>query len=60
VVLRSDRLRFRSYLEETSLDKKIPYPARLVDIDFDEVACFSSSEFASSSGVFTNEGLLDD
>jgi len=58
VILRSDRLWFCSNLEEASLDEKVPYSTRLVDIDLDEISCFSSSELATSSRIFADERLF--
>jgi len=60
VILRGNRLWFCPNLEETSLDEKVPNSAGLVNIDFDEIPGFSSSELAPTSGILTDERLLND
>lgn len=59
MILRNDRLRFRSNLEEASLDEKIPNSTSLVNIDFNEISCLPSSELTPSSGIFADECLFD-
>lgn len=59
VILNSNRLWFSSNLEKASLDEKVPYSTGLINIDLDEISCFSSSEFAPSSCVLTYKRLLD-
>jgi hypothetical protein len=41
------------------LNKEIPHSAGFVDIDLDEVSGFSPTKFTPSSGIFTDERLLD-
>jgi len=41
------------------LHEKVPYPTGLIHIDFHEVACLTSSQLATTSGVLPNKRLFD-
>lgn len=46
--------------EEAVADQEVPDPARLVDVDLDEVAGLATAQLAAAAGVLAHQGLFDD
>ena len=49
-----------SNAQDTGLDEEVPYAARLVDIDLDELTRFAPTQLSASPRVLAHQGLFDD